>query len=79
MALQVVCTYMTALPKEPRYVMNHKLHHRQMHYQQSPFLNVFTKETTTKGVKNTLPGQEKLRIFTTKSHLGGVNIVGLSL
>ena len=60
-------------------VMNLKLHHRQMHYRQSPFLNIFTKKTTTKGVKHTLPGYEKHRIYTTKSHLGGVNLMGLSL
>ena len=60
-------------------VIDLKLHHRQMHYRQSPFLNVFTKRTTTKGVKNMLPGHEKLRVYTTKSHLGGVNLVGLSL
>jgi hypothetical protein len=60
-------------------VMNLKLHHRQMHYRQSPCFNVFTKRTTTKGVKNMLPGHEKLRVYTTKSHLGGVNLAGLSL
>jgi len=60
-------------------VMNLKLHHRQMHNPQSPFSNVFTKKLTTKGVKNRLPGHEKLKIYTTKSLLGGVNLVGLSL
>ena len=60
-------------------VIDLKLHHRQMHYRQSPFLNIFTKRTTTKWVKNMLPGHEKLRVYTTKSHLGGVNLVGLSL
>jgi hypothetical protein len=54
--------YTTALPKEPRYVMNLKLPHRQMHYLQRPFLKDFTMKTTTKGVKNTLPGHEKLKI-----------------
>jgi len=54
---------MTALPKEPRYVMNLKLPHRQMHYRQRPFLKNFTMKTTTKGVKNTLPGHEKLKIY----------------
>jgi len=44
-------------------VMTLKLHHKQMHYQQSPFLNVFTKKTTTKGVKNTLLGHEKLDLY----------------
>ena len=53
---------MTALPKEPRYVMNLKLPHRQMHYRQRPFLKDFTMKSTTKGVKNTLPGHEKLKI-----------------
>ena len=43
-------------------VMNLKLHHKQMHYRQSPFLNVFTKKMTTKLVKNMLPGHEKLKI-----------------
>ena len=70
---------MTALPNKPRYVMNLKLYHRKMHYLQSPFLNNFWMKTTTKVVKNTLPGHEKLKIYTTKSHLGGVNLVGLSL
>ena len=31
-------------------MINLKLHHKQMHYRQSPFLNVFTKKTTTKVV-----------------------------
>ena len=70
---------MTELTEDPRYGMNLKLHHRQMHYRQSPFLNVFTKKIATKGVKNTLTGHGKLKIYTTKSHLGGVNLVGLSL
>ena len=43
-------------------VINLKLHHKQMHYRRSPFLNVFTKKTTTKVVKNMLPGHEKLKI-----------------
>ena len=60
-------------------VMNLKLNHRQMNYRQSPFLNVFPEKKTTKGVKNTLPGHKKLWIYSTKSHLGGVNLVGLSL
>ena len=60
-------------------VINLKLHHKQMHYRRSPFLNVFTKKTTTKVVKNMLPGHEKLKIYTTKSNLGGVSLVGLSL
>ena len=71
--------YMTAVPKEPRYMMNLRLHHRLMHYRQSPFLNNFRMETTTKMVKNMLPGHEKLKIYTTKSNLGGVSLVGLSL
>jgi len=70
---------MTALPKEPRYVINLKLHHRQMHYRQSPFLKDYAMKTTTKVVKNMLPGHEKLKIYTTKSNLGGVSLVGLSL
>jgi len=71
--------YMTALTEDPWYGMNLKLHHRQMHYRQSPFLNVFTKKMETKGVKNTPPEHKKLRIYLTKSHLRGVNLVGLSL
>jgi hypothetical protein len=71
--------YMTALPNKPRYVMNLKLHHRQMHYRQSPFLNNFRMKTTTKVVKNMLPGHEKLKTYTSKSNLGGVSLVGLSL
>jgi len=70
---------MTALPKEPRYVINLKLHHRQMHYRQSPFLNNIRMKTMTKVVKNTLPGHEKLKIYTSKPNLGGVRLVGLSL
>ena len=60
-------------------VMNLKLHHRQMHNQQSPFLNYFTMKTTAKGIENMLPGHHKLKIYWTKSHSGGVNLVGLSL
>ena len=51
-------------------VINLKLHHKQMHYRRSPFLNVFIKKTTTKVVKNMLPGHEKLKICLIKSHLG---------
>jgi len=65
---------MTALPNKPRYVMNLKLHHRQMHYRQNPFLNNFRMKTTTKAVKNIRPGYEKLKIYTTKSNLGGVGL-----
>jgi len=50
-----------------------------MHYRQNPFFYIFTKKTTTTGVKNSLLGHVKLRIFATISHLGGVNLVGLSL
>jgi len=59
--------------------MNLKLHHRQMHYRQSPFLNNFRMKTTTKVVKNMLPGHEKLMLYSLKTLLGGVNLVGLSL
>ena len=41
-------------------VIDLKLHHMQMHHRQSPFLNVFTKRTTTKGVKNTLRDMKNL-------------------
>ena len=41
-----------------------------------PFFKRFHRE---KGVKNMLPGHEKLKLYTTKSHLGGVYLVGLSL
>ena len=51
--------YMTALTEDPWYGMNLKLHHRQMHYRQSPSLNVFTMKMATKGVKNTPPEHEK--------------------
>jgi len=44
-------------------VMNLKLHHRQMHYRQRPFLKDFTLIMTTKGIKNMLPGHEKLKIY----------------
>jgi len=37
-------------------VINLKLPHKQMHYQQSPFLNNFKVKTTTKVIKNTLAG-----------------------
>ena len=57
-------------------VMNLKLHHKQMHYRQSSFLNDFTMKTTTKGIKNMLPEHEKLKIYWTKSNLGGVSLVG---
>ena len=60
-------------------VMNLKLHHRQMHYRQSPFFNYFTMKTTAKGIEYMLPGHHKLKIYWTKSHSGGVNLVGLSL
>ena len=44
-------------------VMNLKLHHRQMHYRQRPFLNDFTMKTTTKRIENMLPGHQKLKIY----------------
>jgi hypothetical protein len=50
-----------------------------MHYRQSPFLNNIRMKTMTKVVKNTLPGHEKLKIYTSKPNLGGVRLVGLSL
>ena len=54
--------YMTTPPKEPRYVMNLKLPHRQMHYRQRPFFNNFSKKTTTNMNKNMLAGHQKLKI-----------------
>jgi len=60
-------------------VMNLKLHHEQMHYRKSSFFQEFRGKTTTKGIKNILPGQHKLQICWKKSNLGGVNLVGLYL
>ena len=71
--------YLTALPKEPWYVINLKLPHKQMHYRQGSFFKELKEKTMTKVVKNTLPGHKKLKIYTTKSNLGGVSLVGLSL
>jgi len=71
--------YLTALPKEPRYVINLKLPHKQMHYRQGSFFKELKGKTVTKVVKNTLPGHEKPKIYTTKASLGGVSLVGLSL
>jgi len=70
---------MTALPEEPRYVMNLKLNHRQMHYRQGSFFTDLKGKTMTKRIENMLPGHEKRKIYQTKSNLGGVNLVGLSL
>ena len=63
MALHVVLYIHNPTAQRAPEVMNLKLHHRKIHYRRSSFLNVFTKETMTKRVKNTLPGHEKLRIY----------------
>jgi len=60
-------------------VMNLKLHHKEMHYRQSPFLNNFKVKTTTKVIKNMVAGHNKLMLYSLKTILGGVNLVGLSL
>jgi hypothetical protein len=54
---------MTALPEEPRYVMNLKLNHRQMHYRQGSFFTDLKGKTMTKRIENMLPGHEKLKIY----------------
>jgi len=54
---------MTALPEEPRYVMNLKLHHRQMHYRQGSFFKDLKGKTMAKRIENILPGHEKLKIY----------------
>jgi hypothetical protein len=54
---------MTALPEEPRYVMNLKLHNRQMHFRQGSFFIDLKRKTTTKRIENILPGHEKLKIY----------------
>ena len=59
--------------------MNLKLHHKQMHYRQSPFFNNFKVKTRTKVIKNMLAGHHKLMLYSLKAFLGGVNLVGLSL
>ena len=43
-------------------VMNLRLHHKQMHYRQSPFLNDFKVKTRTKVVTNILQGHHQLKI-----------------
>ena len=73
------CTTVYRTAKTAPVVMNLKLHHRQMHYRQRAFLIDFTMKMTTKGIKNMLLGHEKLKIYETKSLLGGINLVGLSL
>jgi hypothetical protein len=60
-------------------VRNLKLHHKQMNYRQGSFFKDLKGETTTKRIENMLPGHEKHKIYQTKSNLGGVNLVGLSL
>ena len=70
---------MTALPKEPRYVTNLKLHHRQMHYRQSSSFKEFQVKKTTQGITNILAVHHKLMLFSLKPISGGVNLVGLSL
>jgi len=55
--------YMTALPEEPRYVMNLKLYHRQMHYRQGSFFRDLRGKTMTKRIENMLPGHEKRKIY----------------
>ena len=60
-------------------MMNLKLHHKQMHYQQSPFLNNFKVKTTTNAITNMLAGHDKLMLYSLKAFLVWVNLVGLSL
>ena len=60
-------------------VMNLKLPHKQMHHRQGSFFKDLKGKTTTKVIKNILPGHHKLKICSTKQNLSGVNLVGLSL
>jgi len=57
--------------------MKLKIHHKQ-HYQKS-FFKEFKVKTTTKGIENMLAGHHKLILYSLKTFLGGVNLVGLSL
>ena len=78
MALPAIL-YLTALPKEPRYVINLKLPHKQMHNRQGSFFKELKGKTTTKVFKNMVAGHNKLMLYSLKTVLGGVNLVGLSL
>jgi len=60
-------------------VMNLKLHHMQMHYQQSSSFKEIKVKSTTKVITNMLAGYHKLMLYSLKTILGGVNLVGLSL
>ena len=48
--------YMTVLPNKPRYMINLKLHHRQMHDWQSTFLKQFQDENDEKSGKKYASG-----------------------
>jgi len=60
-------------------VSNLKLHHKQMHYRQSSSFKEFKVKTTMKVVTNMLAEHQKLMLYSLKTLLGGVNLVGLSL
>ena len=60
-------------------VMNLKLPHKQMHYRQISFLNSLKVKTTTKVIKDMVAGHYKPMLYSLKTLLGGVNLVGLSL
>ena len=60
-------------------VTNLKLNHKQMHYRQGSFFEDLKAKTTTKVVTNMLGGHHKLMLYSLKTLLGGVNLVGLSL
>jgi len=59
--------------------MNLKLHHKQMNYRQGSFFKDLEGKMTTKVIKNMVAGHHKLMLFSLKTVLGGVNLVGLSL
>ena len=60
-------------------VRNLKLHHKQMHYRLSSSFKEYLAKTMTKVITNNLAEHHKLRLYSMKTILGGVNLVGLSL
>ena len=78
MALRVVCTW-PHYPKSPGMWWILSFITGKCSIDRALFFNNWRMKTTTKVVKNMLPGHEKLKIYTTKSNLGGVSFVGLYL
>ena len=60
-------------------VMNLKLPHKQMHYRLGSFFKDLMGKTSTKVSTNMLAGHHKLMLYSFKTILGGVNLVGLYL